>query len=96
MQNSEQYSIVYPKGFKASGIHSKIKKRKKDLAVIYSEAPCTASGTFTKNVVKAAPVILAPAFLRRTRHGDPQIGGGFAAGPCGADGRFVDPGLRSG
>ena len=58
MQNSEQYSIVYPKGFKASGIHSKIKKRKKDLAVIYSEAPCTASGTFTKNVVKAAPVIL--------------------------------------
>lgn len=58
MQNSEQYGIIYPKGFKCSGIHSKIKKRKKDLALIYSEAPCTASGTFTRNVVKAAPVVL--------------------------------------
>ena len=59
MQNSELYSVVYPKGFKAAGIHSKIKKKKKDLALIYSEAPCTASGTFTKNLVKAAPVVVS-------------------------------------
>ena len=59
MQNNEQFSVVYPKGFKAAGIHSKIKKKKKDLALIYSDAPCTASGTFTKNLVKAAPVIVS-------------------------------------
>ncbi len=59
MQNNDQYSVIYPKGFKAAGIHSKIKKKKKDLALIYSDASCTASGTFTKNLVKAAPVIVS-------------------------------------
>ena len=33
-----------------------IKKGKKDMAMLYSEAPCAAAGTFTTNVVKAAPV----------------------------------------
>lgn len=60
MANSnDQYGVVYPKGFKASGVHAKIKKKKKDIGIIYSEAPATASGAFTKNLVKAAPVILS-------------------------------------
>lgn len=46
-------------GFLASGIYSGVKRsRKKDLALIYSEKPCCTSAVFTKNIVKAAPVII--------------------------------------
>ncbi|MDW8802521.1 bifunctional glutamate N-acetyltransferase/amino-acid acetyltransferase ArgJ [Clostridium sp. A1-XYC3] len=45
--------------FKASGIHIGLrKKEKKDLCVIYSEKKAVAAGVFTKNKVKAAPVIV--------------------------------------
>lgn len=43
-------------GFQAIGIQAGIKKDKKDMAMVYSETPCVAAGTFTTNVVKAAPV----------------------------------------
>ena len=55
---NNQYGIVFPKGFKCGSIHSGIKKRKKDLMLIYSELPAVASGVFTQNKVKAAPVVL--------------------------------------
>ena len=48
--------VTAPKGFQAIGIADGIKKGKKDMAMLYSEAPCAAAGTFTTNVVKAAPV----------------------------------------
>lgn len=48
--------VTAPKGFAAIGIAAGIKKGKKDMAMIYSETPCQAAGTFTTNVVKAAPV----------------------------------------
>ena len=48
--------VTAPKGFQAIGIAAGIKKGKKDMAMLYSEAPCAAAGTFTTNVVKAAPV----------------------------------------
>jgi len=48
--------ITAPKGFMAAGVYAGIKKEKKDMALIYSETSCVAAGTFTRNVVKAAPV----------------------------------------
>jgi len=46
-------------GFQFSGIAAGIKKDNlKDLGLIYSLAPATISGLFTKNVVQAAPVLL--------------------------------------
>ena len=45
-------------GFTSSGIHSGVKKSKKDLCVIFSEVPATSAGVFTKNKVQAAPVVL--------------------------------------
>ncbi len=48
--------VTTPKGFTASGIYAGIRKKKKDIALVYSEAPCVAGATFTTNVVKAAPV----------------------------------------
>ncbi|WP_230399580.1 bifunctional glutamate N-acetyltransferase/amino-acid acetyltransferase ArgJ [Novisyntrophococcus fermenticellae] len=50
--------VTAAKGFQAAGGAAGIKKKgKKDMALIYSEVPCIAAGTFTTNVVKAAPVI---------------------------------------
>ena len=49
--------VTAAKGFLAAGLPAGIKKRnKKDMAMIYSSTPCMAAGTFTTNLVKAAPV----------------------------------------
>ena len=45
------------KGFLAASTAAGIKyKDRMDMAMIYSEKPCKAAGTFTTNIVKAAPV----------------------------------------
>ncbi len=49
--------IAIPKGFRAAGITCGIKESgRKDMAMIVSDHPCTAAGTFTLNRVAAAPV----------------------------------------
>lgn len=48
--------VTAPMGFRAVGIAAGIKKGKKDMAMLVSDAPCAAAGTFTSNLVKAAPV----------------------------------------
>ncbi len=49
--------VTAPLGFEAAGIEAGVKYRnRKDMAIIYSEVPCVAAGTFTSNLVKAAPV----------------------------------------
>jgi len=48
--------VTAPNGYQAAGIFAGIKKEKKDMALIYSTVSCVAAGTFTMNVVKAAPV----------------------------------------
>ncbi len=49
--------VTAVKGFKAASTAAGIKyKDRKDMAMIYSEMPCKAAGTFTTNIVKAAPV----------------------------------------
>ena len=50
--------VTAAKGFEAAGVEAAIKyQNRKDMALIVSKAPCTVSGTFTSNVVKAAPVL---------------------------------------
>ncbi len=58
-QYIEKGSVTSPTGFKAAGIHCGIKRKKKDLALIYSLEPCNAAGVFTTNLVQAAPVIIS-------------------------------------
>ena len=49
--------ITAAKGFQAAGGAAGIKKQGvKDMALVYSEVPCVAAGTFTTNIVKPAPV----------------------------------------
>lgn len=49
--------VTAAKGFEAASTAAGIKyKDRTDMALIYSKKPCKAAGTFTTNVVKAAPV----------------------------------------
>lgn len=49
--------VTAAKGFCAASTAAGIKyKDRKDMALIYSKTPCKAAGTFTTNIVKAAPV----------------------------------------
>jgi glutamate N-acetyltransferase/amino-acid N-acetyltransferase len=53
--------VTAPAGFLAAGVHADVKGKggtKKDVAVLYSQARCTAAGVYTTNKVKAAPVVL--------------------------------------
>ena len=53
-----QGGVTAAKGFEAAGVEAAIKyQNRKDMALIVSKASCTVAGTFTSNVVKAAPVL---------------------------------------
>jgi len=53
--------VCAPKGFAAGGVHCGIraKSKKLDLALLYSEKPCTAAAVFTTNTVKSACVLVS-------------------------------------
>ncbi len=48
--------VTAAQGYKAAGIFAGIRRKKKDMALLFSEVPCCVAGTFTTNIVKAAPV----------------------------------------
>lgn len=51
--------VTAAKGFMAAGLRAGVKEGKtnKDMAMIFSQVPAVSAGVFTKNVVKAAPVL---------------------------------------
>jgi glutamate N-acetyltransferase/amino-acid N-acetyltransferase len=59
--------VTAPVGFLAGSIFCGVKEAntsKEDIALIFSEGPAVAAGTFTTNKVKAAPVLACMAHLR--------------------------------
>ncbi len=54
-------------GFEAAGVACDIRQKndpkRLDVALVHSLRPCTAAGTFTRNAVKAAPVLLCQEHL---------------------------------
>ncbi len=59
MKNYTQITggVTAAKGFLAASTAAGIKyKDRKDMALLYSQVPCHVAGTFTTNIVKAAPV----------------------------------------
>ncbi len=50
--------VTAPKGFLAGGLHCGVRasQSKKDLAMIYSQIPCTAAAVYTQNKVYGAPI----------------------------------------
>ena len=61
----ENGSITSVTGIKAAGLNCGIKKQKKDLALIVSEVPCNAAGTFTLNKVVAAPLVISKNIIKQ-------------------------------
>lgn len=57
--------VTAAKGFSASGIHVGIRKNKekKDLALVWSEKPCSAAAVYTTNEVKGQPIIVTMEHL---------------------------------
>ena len=58
--NADTAGITDPKGFFAAAAHSDIRGKQDgrlDTGIIYSQLPSAAAGVFTKNAVKAAPVL---------------------------------------
>ena len=57
---------VLPCGFSFSAVTCGLKKSGLDLGLIVSETPATAACVFTTNLVKAAPVLISQAHLRKS------------------------------
>ena len=62
--------VCAARGFSAAGMHCGVKSRnqdKKDVALIVSETGCSAAAVYTKNVVKAAPLLITREHLENGR-----------------------------
>ncbi|MGH2376152.1 MAG: bifunctional glutamate N-acetyltransferase/amino-acid acetyltransferase ArgJ [bacterium] len=60
-------TVTTPRGFRAAGIRCGIKPDRPDLALILSDTPASAAGTFTTNKMRSAPVIQSEAKLTSGR-----------------------------
>ncbi len=61
-----QGTVTSPRGFQAGAIYAGIKKPSPDaldLGLLFSEAPCSVTGLFTTNRIKAAPVVISKKHL---------------------------------
>ena len=79
--------VAAPKGFTAGGIHCGVRgsSTKKDLAMIYSETPCTAAAVYTQNKVYGAPITVTRANIADGR-AQAVICNSGNANTCNADG----------
>lgn len=59
----ENGSITSVEGIKAAGLNCGLKKKNYDLALITSDFPANAAGTFTLNKVQAAPILVSKEII---------------------------------
>jgi len=80
-------TVTAPKGFTAGATEAGIKQENKlDLAILASEVPCVAAGLFTRNRIKAAPVVLCQQRLSHGRATGVIINSGCANACTGEQG----------
>ena len=79
--------VTAAQGFVAGGIHCGVRKNKSkpDLAMIYSESPCTAAAVYTRNLVKGAPILVTKENLKNGQ-AKAVICNSGNANTCNADG----------
>ena len=58
--------ITDPKGYTAAACKAGFKRKRKDLCIVKSELPANCFAKFTKNMVKAAPVIVGLKTLKKS------------------------------
>lgn len=63
--NKVNGGITTPKGFKVAGIHSGVKRKRKDLGVIYCERLANAAAVYTLNQIVAAPITVTKETLSK-------------------------------
>ena len=81
--------VTTPQGFTAGAVYTAIKKRenkKPDVAVLYSDLPCSCAACFTTNKFCAAPVILAREILKKGKARAVVINSGNANAATGKQG----------
>ena len=87
--------VTVAQGFFASGAEAGIKyKNRKDMALVYSKVPAKVAGTFTTNVVKAAPVKWDMEIVEK--YGIAQavvLNSGIANACTGKDGEEINKGM---
>ncbi len=83
-----QGGVTAAKGFEAAGVAAEIKyKGRTDMAIVYSQVPCKAAGTFTTNVAKAAPVKWDQKIVKESEYAQVVIVNSGIANACtGAEG----------
>ena len=75
--------VTAAKGFQAAGVEAAVKyKNRKDMALVYSTVPCVAAGTFTTNVVKAAPVLWDKKVVEESPFGQAVVINAGIANAC--------------
>src|SRR5690625_5269420 len=63
IQHIANGSVTTPQGFYAAGIYTGVKRKRKDLGVIYSENPAQSAAVYTLNKVQAAPIKVTQSSL---------------------------------
>jgi glutamate N-acetyltransferase/amino-acid N-acetyltransferase len=74
-------TVTSPEGFFAGATSAGISEKaenKPDLGVLFSEALCVATGVFTTNRIKAAPVVLSQKRLKKGKAGAVVVNSGCA------------------
>ena len=70
-------------GFLAACTAAGIKyKDREDMALVFSRTPCRAAGTFTRNVVKAAPVKWDQKIVRESEYAQAIVVNAGIANAC--------------
>lgn len=82
--------VCAPRGFRAGAAAAHIRgdgdRERLDVAVVRSDVPCQAAGVFTRNLVKAAPVVISQLTLRQNRVQAVVLNSGNANACTGAQG----------
>ena len=82
-------TVTTPRGFRAAGMHCGVKPDRPDLALITSDVPAPAAGTFTQIKTRAAGVIINEARLKLGRAQAVVINSGNA-NACTGERGFAD------
>ena len=88
--------VCAAKGFTANGVHCGIRKnrKKRDLALIYSETPCAAAAVYTTNLVKGAPLVVTKKHLANGK-AQAVICNSGNANTCNANGIEIAEGMAA-
>jgi glutamate N-acetyltransferase/amino-acid N-acetyltransferase len=79
--------ITAPRGFRAAGVACGLKKNgDRDLMLLVADRACSVAGTFTRNVVKAAPVLYSNRIVKAGRAQAVVINAGIANACTGEEG----------